>query len=47
LASNPVRRAQGAAALVMAASMLTPVELLDGAVVASGSAGIAETVERV
>jgi cellulose synthase operon protein C len=40
----PVTRALGAAALVMAASMLTPIEPLDGAMVGKGAAGLAATL---
>lgn len=37
----PVARSLGEASLVMAASMLTPIQPLDGAAVARGSAGLA------
>jgi hypothetical protein len=37
----PLTKAVGTAALVMTASLLTPIEPLDGGVVAKGTAGLA------
>jgi len=40
----PATKALGTAALVMAASLLTPVEPVDGGVVAKGPGGLAATL---
>ena len=40
----PLTRSLGAAALVMAASLLTPVEPIDGGVIAEGAVGTAATL---
>ena len=40
----PLTRSLGAAALVMAASLLTPIEPIDGGVIAEGAVGTATTL---